>query len=111
METEGPNSYGDPTFDTPPFDEALNRFCRFIKFEGGSTDLFWVFREDVTTFRHTDWIRVPVPSENSKLAVASYELGQHQGLGITISSRCNVGGRSACFVWVPKDESEAARHL
>ena len=108
METEGQNSLSDPTFDTPPFDEALGRFRRFLKSEGGPTDLFWVFREDVSTWGCTDWIREPVPAENSNLAFAYYEFGRHQGLGVTLSCLCDVDGRAACFVWVPKDQSEAA---
>lgn len=108
METEGPKSFGDPTFDTPPFDVACDRFRQFIKSEGAGADLFWVFREDVSTWGCTDWIRVPVPAENSNLAFAYYELGRNRGLGVALSCVCHVDGRAACSVWVPIDQSEAA---
>jgi hypothetical protein len=110
MTAEVPNVFGN-RFDTPPFGEALDRFRQFIKSEGGSTDLFWVFREDVCTWGCTDWIRMPVPAENSKLAFAYYEFGRHRGLGVALSYLWNVDGQAACSVWVPKNQSEAADHL
>ena|SRR5579863_3138023 len=106
MKTSGTGS----TCDTPPFDKAVERLRQFIKSHGGSTKLFWVFREDVSSGTKT-WVRFPVPAENFQLASEIYEFGRHQGVGVTLAAYCLVGGEFACFVWVPKDESEAADRL
>jgi hypothetical protein len=97
--------------DPPSFDGAVARLRRFAESQGASADLFWVFREYVTTFRDAECIRVPVPAENAELARAYYEFGRDQALGVTLGVLCQLGGRSACYVWVPSDESEAEYRL
>ena len=94
--------------ETPPFADALPSFLRFVDEQGFSTDLLWVFREDVTNCRRDIWVRVPVPAENVELAREYYDLGRQQGLGVTLELLCRVDDQSACFVWVPKDEIDAS---
>lgn len=111
METGASNSVANANFDPPPFDEAVARLRHFVESQAGSSDLLWVFREDVTTYCHSEWIRVPVRRENANLAREYYEFGRQQGFGVTLACLCQFGGRSACYVWMPKDESEAADRL
>lgn len=94
--------------ETPPFDESLAAFHRFVGGEQFSTDLAWVFREDVTNCVHDYWVRVPVPEGNAALARDYFEWGRAQGRGVTLEVLCRVGGRSACFVWVPEDDEAAS---
>lgn len=98
-------------FDTPPFDEAVDRLRRFIASQGGSTELLWVFREDVTTCVRSCWIRMPAAADDTALARGCYEHARERGLGVTLSVLCDVRGRSASYVWSPKDEQEAERHM
>jgi hypothetical protein len=82
-------------------------FLRFIEEQGYSNELVWVFREDVTNCRREYWVRAPVPKINPQLVQHLYEFGRRQELGVTLEVLCRVEGRSACFVWVPKDKLDA----
>ena len=92
---------------TPPFDEVLPTFKRFIHEQGFGTDVLWIFREDVTTYKRACWVRVPALDTNSDLARRYFEQGRRHGLGVTLEVCCRVGASSACFVWFPEDELAA----
>ena len=94
--------------ETPSFDESLASFLRFAGGEGFSTDLVWVFREDVTDCVRHYWVREPVPAGNAALARDYFEYGRDQGRGVTLEVLCRLDGRSACFVWVPEDDEAAS---
>jgi hypothetical protein len=94
--------------DTPSFGEVLPQFLRFVKREGYSTDLVWVFGEEVTNCRRRYWIRVPVPGDNLPLAREYYEYGRRKGLGVSLEVLCRLEGRSVCYVWVPEDQEAAS---
>jgi hypothetical protein len=96
---------------TPPFDESLTSFLRFVSGEGFSTELVWVFREDVSHCIRDYWVRVPVPAANTTLARDYFEFGRGQGRGVTLEVLCRLGGRSACFVWVPEDDGAASNAM
>ncbi|HKI31032.1 MAG TPA: hypothetical protein VKA46_04145 [Gemmataceae bacterium] len=87
--------------ETPPYDDALNAFLRFVGEQGFSTELMWVFREDVTNCRRRYWVRVPVPEANTTSARQHFELGRQRGFGVTLEVLCRLEGRSACFVSWP----------
>ena len=93
--------------ETPPFDEALSQFLRFIQDTGFSTDLVWAFREDVTSCGRTCWVRAPIPAGNEELARRDYERGRRAGFGVTMAVFCRLEGRSVCYVWAPEDEIAA----
>jgi hypothetical protein len=93
---------------TPPYDESLAAFVHALEVQGFSTDLVWVFREDITNCIRDYWIREPVPFANARLARAYFEYGRSQGRGVTLEVVCRLGGRSACYVWVPEDDEEAS---
>ncbi len=94
--------------ETPPFDESLAAFLRFLGDEGFSAELVWVFREDVTNCIRDYWIRMPVPVGNAILARHYFEFGRRQGRGVTLEVLCRLAGRSACLVWVPEDDEDAS---
>ncbi len=93
---------------TPPFDESLVAFMNALDVHGFSTDLLWVFREDVTNCMRDYWIREPVPFANSTLARDYFEYGRRQGRGVTMEVACRLAGRSVCYVWVPEDDEDAS---
>jgi hypothetical protein len=93
---------------TPSWEESLVSFQRFIEGQGFSTELVWIFREDVTNCHRRYWVRTPVPASNAALAREQFEAGRRRGLGVTLEVLCRLEGRSACFVWVPEDEEAAS---
>ena len=94
--------------ETPPFEESVAAFLGFIRSEGLSSELVWVFSEDVTNCIRDYWIREPVPARNALLARDYFEYGRRQGRGVSIEMLCRVGGRTACYVWVPEDDAAAS---
>ncbi len=81
---------------------------RFAGSEGFSTELVWVFREDVTNCVRDYWVRVPVPADNEVLARDYFEYGRRQGRGVTMKVLCRLGSQSVCFVWVPENDEAAS---
>ena len=94
--------------EVPPLDDGLKLLRRFVAEQEFSTELVWVFREDVTNCRRTYWIRVPVPEVNFLLARRHYDFGRAQRLGVRLEILCRLEGRSACYVWVARDREDAS---
>lgn len=90
---------------TPPFIHALAAFTPFLSKHGFSSDLVWVFREDVTSCGRDCWVHLPLWRV---LAEQYYEQGRRHGLGVTVAALCQLEGASACYVWFPKDEVDAS---
>ena len=92
--------------DCPPFDEALDSFQAFLAKEGLSTNIIWIFREDVViVWGH---IYINAPAENAVWLVEQlYRQGQEVGLGIHLNTFCMLEGRPACYIWLPKDKTDA----
>ena len=53
--------------EIPPFDEAIKQFQDFIAKQQISTDLLWVLREDVSSYKRRILIKQPLPAENLKI--------------------------------------------
>jgi len=93
---------------TPSYDESLAAFVHALQVQGFSTDLVWVFREDITNCIRDYWIREPVPAANVRLARDYFEYGRGQGRGVTLEVVCRLGERSVCYVWVPENDEDAS---
>src|SRR5256885_6286733 len=89
------------------FDEALDSFREFLSGQGLSTDLVWVFREDVIFQRERTFIKTPVPVENETRARACYELGQKRDFGINLQAFCLLESRPCCYILLPEDDLDA----
>jgi hypothetical protein len=92
---------------TLDFPAAIQSYKQFLSEQGLSTDIVWVFREDVTVKRRRVWVRWPLPPENPRLAEQRYEHGRNKGLGLRLDTFCLAGHRPCCYVWVPQDEIDA----
>ena len=92
----------------PPFTEAVAKFAAFLEREGAPAQLLWVDREDVTSHRRQIWVRIGDAMEAVRRAEARYEAGRERGLGVSLRAVCKVGAATACYVWVPKDETDAS---
>jgi hypothetical protein len=93
------------------FDEAMGSFKDFLSGQGLSTDLAWVFREDVIFQRERIFIKTPVSPENETRAKACYELGQKRDFGISIEAFCLLESRPCCYIVLPEDDNDAMRML
>ena len=93
------------------FDEALDSFREFLSGQGLSTDLAWVFLEDVIFQDERIFIKTPIPSENETRAQACYELGQRRDFGINLQAFCLLESRPCCYILLPEDDLDAQYHL
>ena len=92
----------------PVFGEAVRQFGGFLESQGLSSDLLWVFREDVCRRRQHLFVKVPVPKENFGDVERLYNLGVSRGLGVRLDVLCLLDSRPCCYVWLPSDEEDAA---
>src|SRR5689334_17675851 len=97
-----------PNATLPSFAEAVATFATFLEREGAPGQLLWVDRDDVTSHRRRVWVRVRDASEAAHRAAARYEAGRERGLGVSLRAVCKAGASTACYVWVPKDETDAS---
>jgi hypothetical protein len=100
-------------FETPvpPFTDALATWLAFLERAGAPTQLLWIDREHVTSQRRRIWLRRGDPSAAARRAAARYEAARARGLGVSLRVVCQVGAACACYVWAPKDETEASYAL
>jgi hypothetical protein len=97
--------------EVPMFDEAIKQFQEFIARQQIVTDLLWVFREDLSSYKQRILIKQPLPEANLTMVKSLYECGRQQGLGVRLDMLCLLDAKPCCYVWVPKDIDEAGRHL
>ncbi len=106
-------------FVYPPFGEAIESFRRFLRDQGYSDRLRWLWREDICTRRapgsQRSWnrrvyVNLVGPSETS-LVERYYNYGVGRNLGIALEVFCIAAGHSCCFVYVPEDETDATYRM
>jgi hypothetical protein len=95
-------------YEMPSFGEAVQQFGGFLASQGQSSDLLWVFREDVCRRKQQLFVKVPVPEEDSGDVERLYNLGISRGLGVRLDVLCLLGSRPCCYVWLPSDEEGAS---
>jgi len=89
------------------FEEAQAYFKDCLSSNDVSSDLLWVFREDVSFLYDRIYIRTPVSVENESRAKACYELGQKRDVGVNLHGFCLLDSRLCCYIALPKDDLEA----
>ena len=96
----------------PAFDEAVIQFQSFLGNEGYSRQIVWITPCDILlTGKPMVYLRVSEPGQNLSVVQREYELGTAANLGVKLSSFCDFGKFSYCFVWHPRDKDEAQRAL
>ena len=92
--------------DLPEFKDAVEDFCAFLRKEGHSDKLLWVFRDDLW-FRGIDriTIRLPVDIENESLIRKVYDDGRSKGL-ICLYALATFRSQTVATMWFPKFEEE-----
>jgi len=92
--------------DLPPFDEAVEQFCSFIKGQGRNDRIVWIFRQDVIEIGRRIFVRLPL-SDDEQLVAVKYQEGVRRGLGVALQVYCWVDDRPLCYIWNPKDQMDA----
>ena len=92
--------------EIPEFQVAISNFRRFLFDQGHSSELFWVFRDDLW-FRGPSHVLVrwPPPTENKLLAEKVYDEGRERGI-VEITAVATASGQVAATVWFPKFPEE-----
>ena len=102
-------------FDYPPFDEAIEIFRRFLRDQGCSDKMRWLWRADICTRRapgsqqtwnRSVYVNLSGPSDTS-LIERYYKYGVSRNLGLVLEVFCLAAGHSCCFVYVPEDTTDA----
>jgi hypothetical protein len=89
------------------FAEAINSFKEFLSDQGLSSDLQWVFRDDVVFRQGRIFIKTPLPANNESRAEACYELGRERDYGVVVKAFCLLESRPCCYIVLPEDDVDA----
>jgi hypothetical protein len=98
-------------FEVPDFAPAVERYREFLAADGVPTEILWVEREDVTSYKRQIWVRLPLPAENPARAEDRYIRGRSRGLGLRLETLCALDGVACCYVWAPRDRVEAEQAM
>jgi hypothetical protein len=93
------------------FADASRAFQDFLSRESVSSDLAWVFREDLVSRKHDILVKEPLPPENVAIAESLFHRGWDRGFGVSLDVLCLLGSRHCCYVWLPEDDREAELHM
>jgi hypothetical protein len=95
----------------PQFDLAVTQFKEFLATEGKPTEILWVFREDVTSFKRMLWFKAPIRHENESSARILYAQGLERGLGVNLHQIGEYANNSLCYIWIPADEVDMSQAM
>ena len=101
--------------DSPPFDEAVSVFRNFLRQQGQSDTVLWIWRNSIISRRGSGSRK----SANRRIfidrhALADddsirkyYDAGVERGLGIALRVFCVADGNPLCYIYLPEDETAA----
>src|SRR6266850_3894005 len=89
------------------FEEAQGEFRESLSRNGVSSDVLWLFREDVIFLFDRVFVRIPVSEENESRMRACYEIGQKRNVGLNLHGFCLLDSLVGCYIALPKDDLEA----
>jgi hypothetical protein len=92
---------------TDSFRESKEEFQKFLAAQGLSSDLLWIFREDLICLPTRILIKVPLPEKNEILAETLFDTGREQNFGICLNAFCSLDGKICCYVQLPNDGFDA----
>jgi hypothetical protein len=93
------------------FDEALDNFREFLLSQGLSTNVIWMFCEDVIFQSDHIFVKTPVSIENELRAEDCYKLGQKRNFGIALQAFCLFESKICCYIYLPEDDIDAQYSL
>jgi hypothetical protein len=89
------------------FQQAIKKFKDFLASIDQTTNIVWIFYEDVQVYNGQIYIQFPISPENEKLAEEDYERGRDKGLGLGLEVKYFDDTLAYCSVFVPTDEQES----
>ena len=97
---------------TPPYEEAIAAFKKFLEQQGWSQNIIWRRPDDVV-FRigRSKVVRHRSPREATEWARRYYDLGYNQGLGISLHAECDIGGATCATIFCTADDREAESRM
>ena len=99
-----------PDPSVPDFEEAIDQLKTFLISQELSPHIVWIFRDDVVWHNGSVCVKVPLSGNNFGHAQLAYDDGLKNDLGIRIEVLGLLNEVPVCYVWLPKDKSEAERN-
>jgi hypothetical protein len=93
------------------FEEAEAIFRKFLEDNEVSSDIKWIFREDVIIEGLSVAIRTALPDDNRDRAQKCFELGKKRDFGIAFHAFCTLEGNPCCYVQLPENDLDAQYKL
>jgi hypothetical protein len=96
----------------PDFGTTAARFTKFLEQNKYPTKIAWLMPEDVLlSGKRSLYVRVPIPATNETNARNIYDEAVRNGRGVLISTICEMGASTCCYVWFPKGPEEEPQGL
>jgi hypothetical protein len=100
------------TGDGRDFGAAVARFQQFLRQNNCSDHILWLTPEDaLLTGKRFIYFRTPVPTANKLRTRSAYDEGMALGRGLVMSTLCEMGSSTCCYLWYPKRKEEVPRGL
>jgi hypothetical protein len=96
---------------TDNFRETKQDFQRFLSTQGLSSEILWIFREDLVCLPNRFLVKVPLPENNETLAESFFNTGRERNFGICLHGFCLLDGKVCCYVQLPDDNLDAQYSL
>lgn len=101
--------------DTPPFDEAVATLRNFLRQQGVSNEVRWLWRDAIISRRGSGSRKRAnrrIFIDRSALADDRsirkyYDLGVERGLGIAMRVFCVAETVALCYIYIPEDKTAA----
>jgi hypothetical protein len=93
------------------FNDACQRFSRFLRENGYPERLTWVEHADVVWHRRQLWVRARPLQTVLDRASQRYEEGARNGHGVKLHAFSELGQTAIAAIILPKDDDEAERAL
>jgi hypothetical protein len=97
---------------TPPYEEAVTAFKKFLEKEGWSQTIVWRRPDDVVHRVEQNMVVRRRSSEKAaEWARRYYESGYSRGLGICLSAECEIDGAVYATIFWTADDQEAESRM
>ena len=103
----------------PPFASAIDTFLGFLRGQGVSDSIRWIWRDFIYTRRapgsRRSWTRPIYVDGNESAELADveryYNRGVDRGMGIALCVFCIADDMPCCYVYIPEDETDASYRM
>jgi hypothetical protein len=96
---------------TDNFLESKQDFQRFLSEQGLSSEVLWIFREDLVCLPKRFLVKVPLPKNNETLAETFFNIGRERNFGICLHAFCLLNEKVCCYIQLPDDDLESQYSL